>query len=447
MSFHSSPERRGPPLNRSRFDGVRRYGLSFVQISYNARMYLLASMLLALGMGVQAVLYNLYLFQLNYREDVVGQVAGAAALGVALGGLPAGLFYDRFGGKVAFSVAVIGTALSLALRATSTQLVWLLAGAALYGLCNSIFFVSIFPFITEQSSPKERSHVYGMNAAVWTAFMVVGSFVSGYLLRLWARLWPGLELIDYQRVTLLGAAALGVAAVIPIALIRSNAQDRVTHGRRGLLPSVASWRAIGSGAVVLVLFGIVLGLVQPFYNTYFKRVFTLDTETIGILISLSQMMSLVSALLVPLSVGRWGLVLGPSFVALLGVPLTLVMGLPLPLAVVATAFLLRVGLESLSSTPLMNLLMEIVSPVDRGAMSGVRLVTSYGAQAVAGTFGGWLVVRGGYGWLFGIAALCQMVAGCSVWALFRRREKTLETHGNRQATALDTPMPPEEATP
>jgi MFS family permease len=434
-------------LNRGVLNRVRHYALSFVQISHNARMYLLASMLLAFGMGVQAVLYNLYLFQLGYREDVVGQVAGAVALGVAVGGLPAGLFYDRFGGKVAFSVAVITTALSLALRAVSTQLAWLLAGAALYGLANSIFFVSIFPFITEQSTARERSHLYGMNAAVWTAFMVVGSFVSGYLLRVWVQLWPGLQVIDAQRITLLGAAVLGIAAIVPIALIRLTSVNREAHKSRGLLSSRASGRSIASGALVLTLFGLVLGLVQPFYNTYFSRIFSLDTEAIGTLISLSQMMSLVSAVLVPVAVRRWGLVIGPTFIALLGTPLTLMMGLRLPLAIIAVAFLFRVGLESLSSTPLMNLLMEIVSPADRGVMSGVRLVTSYGAQAVAGAIGGWLVVGSGYGWLFGIAAVCQLLAGCSIWLLFRRREQTLESSVIQPASQSDAPLAAEDALP
>jgi MFS family permease len=416
-----------PRLKRRALDSVRSYGMSFVRISDNARMYLVAAMLLAVGMGAFSVLYNFYLFELGYREDVVGQVAGAVALGVAVGGLPAGLFYDRFGGKAAFSLAVVGMALSLAMRALSTQPVWLLAGAALYGLTNAVFFVSIFPFITDQSSPVERAHLYGMNSAVWTAFMIVGSLASGYLPVVWSRIWPGLAVIVYQRVTLLGTAALGMAALAPILLIRVRHGEPAAQTQRSLLPSQQSGRAILSGALVLSLFGIVLGLLQPFYNTYFLRAFALDTAAIAALLSLSQLMSLVSAVLVPVTVRRWGLVASTTFLALACAPLTLVIGLRLPLAIIALVFLLRIGLESLAGTPLMNLLMEIVAPADRGAMSGVRLVSSYGAQALAGGLGGWMVVRGGYGWLFGIAALFQVLAGSTVWLLFRRHEAALET--------------------
>jgi MFS family permease len=394
-------------------------------------MYLLSSMLIAVGVGAQLVLYNLYLIELGYREDVIGQVAGAAALGVALGGLPAGLFYDRFGGKAAFMVAGVGMALSMALRALSTDLAWLITWAVLYGLSNSLLFVSIFPFITEQSSVEERSYVYGMNLAVWTGFMVVGSFLSGYGPGAARAVWPVLSELSAQRVYLLLAAVIGMAGLIPIALIRL-APERSPRRRRAILPGVESRQVIVRGAVVLTLFGLVIGLTQPFYNTYFKIVHEIDTELIGTFISLSQLMGLVSALLVPYAVRRWGLVAGPTLLSLASVPLTFSLGLRLPLAAVVIVLLLKVGIDWLATTPLMNLLMEVVSPADRGAMSGVRLITNYGAQAVAGAWGGWLVVGAGYTWLFTAAAGCQLLAACTIWILFRAQ---------RQTSHMERPVP------
>lgn len=416
--MHRSP---GHLLNE-----LRSYWTAFGQISHNARMYLLISILMAVSVGIQLVLYNLYLFELGYDEDVIGQVAGAAALGVALGGLPAGLFYDRFGGKVAFGLATIGIAFSMALRGLSTQPGWLIVWAVTNGLANSIYFVSIFPFLTDQSTPLERPHLYGMNLAVWTCFMMVGSLISGYLPGLWRNLLPGADLVNLQRYSLLAAAGLGILAMIPISLIHGNELNTIKRGRHNLLPSPESGRAIASGALVLALFGIVMGLIQPFYNVYFKRVFQIDDVLIGTLLSLSQLMGLISALFVPLTVQRWGLVGGSTLIMMLAAPLTFIMGLPLPLLPIAIVFLLRVGMEWLASTPLMNLMMEIVSPADRGAMSGVRLVTNYGAQALAGGVGGWLVVHAGYMWLFAAAAAIQVIAGGAVWLLFHKKQ---ESHG------------------
>lgn len=414
------------PLHHLR-DEVRAYALAFAEISHNARMYLLASVLLAVGMGVQLVLYNLYLIELGFAEDLVGQVAAAAALGVAVGGLPAGLFYSRFGGKVAFGLAVVAAVVSMALRALSVSPLWLITWAAVNGLANSLFFVSIFPFITDQSTPRERPHLYGLNQAVWTGLMVLGSFVSGYLPGLWPNVLPGFSPLIYQRLTLLAGTTLGFLALIPIALMRVPIGPTASTEQRRLLPGLASGRAIVSGAIVLALFGLITGLTTPFYNTFFLRTFASDTAVIGTLISLSQMMGLISAVFVPVVVRRLGLVIGPAATISVAALLTLVMGLPVSLGLVAVVFLLRVGLEWLALTPFMNLVMEIVPPADRGAMSGVRLITNYGAQALAGALGGWLVVNTGYAWLFAAAAAVQLITGFAVWALFHTRRVALET--------------------
>ncbi len=398
---------------------VSAYFASVGLISPNARLYLLAAALMAAAMGIQLVLYNLYLTELGYREDVVGQVAAAVALGVALGGIPAGLFYDRFGGRAAFRLSFLVSAVSAALRALAVQPTWLVIWAVVNGLSNSLLFVSIFPFITEQSTPAERPHLYGMNQAVWSGLMVVGSFVSGYLPGLWRAFVPAWNVAQSQQVTLLLAAGLGVFAFVPISYLKRLPPEARVERRTGLLPDRGSWPVMLSSALILALTGLVIGLTQPFYNVYFKNVFGLETASIGTLISLSQLTGLLSALMVPIAVRKLGLVYGPIMALLLASPLAVIMGLPGALAVIVIAFLLRGALEWLATTPIQNLIMESVSPKDRGAMSGVRLITNYGAQALAGAVGGWLVVTAGYAWLFAVVAGIQLVAAGSIWMLFR----------------------------
>jgi MFS family permease len=413
-----------PNLVTQVVDEARAYRVSLGQLSRNARRYLWMAVLLAAGLGVQTVIYNLYLVELGYREDLVGQVAAAHALGVALGGLPAGLFYSRVGGKTAFAVAVVSGVLSMGLRALSTQPAWLIVWAAVNGLANSILFVSIFPFITDQSTPRERPHLYGLNQAIWNGLMVLGAFVSGYLPTFWRWGLPATDDLSAYRLTLLTAALLSGLAVLPVLLMQA---DMATSRQRArLLPSAEGGRAIASGAVVLAMTGLVIGLVQPFYNTYFHSVFDANPSLIGTLISLSQIAAMLSALAVPVVVRRTGLVLGPAVTSITGAVLTLAMGLRLPLLLVAVFFLLRVALEWLAQTPLMNLIMVIVNPADRGAMSGVRLVTNYGAQALAGAVGGWVVVNAGYTWLFALAAGLQLITGVGVWVLFNAQRVALE---------------------
>lgn len=406
---------------------IRDYWSSLRNISHNARLYLLTSIFMAVAIGIQLVLFNLYILELGYNEDVIGQLAAFIALGVALGGIPAGLLYDRFGGKASFIVATIGMVLTMAALALSSRQQTLSLWAILHGLANSIFFVSIFPYITDQSTPLERAHLYGLNLAVWSGFRVIGNFVAGYLPGVWA----GLVLTDIQggdlQASLLTAAAMGALGLLPLSRMKRADPGETRRIRRNFWPAGESRAAILKSAFILTLSGVVIGLTQPFYNVFFKRVFAADTVMIGTLFSLSELTALVSALALPALVARWGLVRGPALIILLASPLTFAMGLPIPLMAVSLIFLLKVGLQWLGNTPLMNLVMEVVSPNDRGTMSGIRLVTNYGAQALAGLAGGWLVVKAGYAWLFAVAAVMQLLFGSTVWLLFRPRQAQLET--------------------
>ncbi|MDX1436322.1 MAG: MFS transporter [Anaerolineales bacterium] len=408
-------------------NAAREYWTSLGKISHNARMYLLAAVFMAIALGIQLVLFNLYLLEIGYDEDVIGQIAALIALGVAIGGLPAGILYDRYGGKISFIAATIGMMATMGLMAITPDPLALRALAFIHGLANSIFFVSIFPFITDQSTQEERSYLYGLNLAIWSGFRVVGTFVAGYLPVLWSSTLSLQGNIEQLQLSLLLAALLGLIALIPLTRIRRAGSRGGQWDWRSLVPSADSRSAILRSAVILTMSGIVIGLTQPFYNVYFKRVFEADTALIGNLFALSEMTALISALLVPYLVARWGLVLGPTLAISLAAPLTLMMGLPLALPIITILFLTKVGLEWLGNTPLMNLIMEVVAPEDRGTVSGVRLVTNYGAQSVAGIVGGLIVVQAGYTWLFVIAGLIQLVFGGSIWLLFHSKESSIET--------------------
>lgn len=383
-------------------------------------------MLLAFSMAIQQVLYNLYLVEIGFDEDFIGQVAAAVALGVALGGIPAGLLYDRFGGKHTFRLATLGIALSMAMRALFVQKSWIIIWASTNGVANAIYFVSIFPFITGQSSSRERAHLYGANIAVWTGFMMLGSFIAGLLPGLWGNVLPSSDLILDQRLSLLLAAVLCACAILPLSFIRREELQK-NSPRRRLLPSSHSLQTILRGILVLFLTGMVIGLTTPFYNVYFKRIFAADDMVIGSLFSLSQVMGLISAFFLPYLVRRFGLILGPSLVLGLNAPFIFAVGLPMPFLAIAIVFLFSAGMERLGEAPLMNLIMEAVPVDDRGAMSGVRLISSYGAQALAGVIGGWLVIQRGYAWLFTLAAAVQLGAALSIWLLFRSQSLNLET--------------------
>jgi MFS family permease len=385
-------------------------------------MYLVASIFVAMAIAIQNVIYNLYLVSMGYDAGIIGRVTTSVALGVAIIGIPAGIFYDQKGSKITFSLAVIGMSLAIIFRAFSTTQPMLLLWAFLNGAFNAFYFVAIFPFLTKQSSQTERPHLFGANMAVWTTFTMLGSFAGGFLPDIWLRIYPQLGETLSLRYSLAGAAILNLIALIPLYLLHSTPRKNIRVSARSLLPSPVSRNAMLAGAVILVLTGLVIGLTMPFMNIYLAQTFNSPTKVIGLVYSASQLMGLFSAFIGPMVIHRFGLVAAPVFLMLLNAPIILAIGLPVPFLLVVIAFLLSVGIERMADLGLMNLIMVAVFPADRGAMSGIRLITNYGAQAFAGILGGALILSAGYSWLFATAACIEILAGVMVWTLFHRRE-------------------------
>jgi MFS family permease len=389
-------------------------------------MYLIASIFVAMAIAIQNVIYNLYLVSMGYDAGAIGKVTTAVALGVALIGIPAGIFYDRKGSKSTFSLAVIGMTVSIVFRAFSTTLPMVLLWAFVNGVFNAFYFVAIFPFLTKQSSQNERPHLFGANMAVWTTFTMLGSIIGGFLPDFWLKIFPHLGNTLSLRYSLAGAGIINLIALIPLYLLHSTPRSNIRDPKRAVLPSPGSRSAMMAGAVILVLTGLVIGLTMPFMNIYLVQTFNTPTEVIGIVYSASQLMGLISAFIGPMIIHRFGLVAAPVFLMLLNAPIILSIGLPVSFFLVVAAFLVSVGIERMADLGLMNLIMVAVFPTDRGAMSGIRLIMNYGAQALAGILGGALILAVGYSWLFATAACVEILAGVMVWALFHRRETYTE---------------------
>src|SRR6185436_16800873 len=84
------------------------------EISSNARLFLLATLLSWVGLAVNQVVFNLYLVAGGYGADVVGAVTSMLGIGMAATALPAGWLADRFGRRACLIAGAIAIATALA---------------------------------------------------------------------------------------------------------------------------------------------------------------------------------------------------------------------------------------------------------------------------------------------------------------------------------------------
>jgi MFS family permease len=78
--------------------------------SRDARLLIIASVVLALGTAAPAIFATLYFRAIGFNAEMIGQVTSANQIGGALGTIPAMFFLARFGRRVSI---LAGAGLSL----------------------------------------------------------------------------------------------------------------------------------------------------------------------------------------------------------------------------------------------------------------------------------------------------------------------------------------------
>ncbi|PAM96717.1 MFS transporter, partial [Flavobacterium sp. IR1] len=195
------------------------------------------------------------------------------AMASAIALLPAGLLREKNGRKKVILFGAVFAAVRLLLRGVLTAETLLLATAFMTGLFMAFIQVSSIPLLAENSSEKERVHLFSFNFALIMVANVIGNTLGGTMSDLLHNIF-GLTMLTSVRITLLFGAALFFVALIPILKIREEQKVRKEKTGASSLGKLftthrSSLKVIGLFAVANLLIGFGSGLVIPYLNLYF----------------------------------------------------------------------------------------------------------------------------------------------------------------------------------
>jgi MFS family permease len=258
-------------------------------------LFLGASSFFVLGMFIYVLLYNLYLLDLGFREDFVGQVNSASTAGMVAAILPAAVLARRWGlGKLLLvSFASVG-AIS-AVRVLVSSRAPLLALAFLSGVAMSLYVVALAPAIARLTSDKARSTGFSVSTASSIALGIFGGWLGGHL--------PGW--LGGKRPAMLAGCALVALALWPSARLRlgpAPAEGAKLYPRN---------RFVVRFLMVWAIWNLATGLFNPFFATFFARLHT-PVERIGLIFSGSQLSQVLALMLAPPILRKMGLVSGTA---------------------------------------------------------------------------------------------------------------------------------------
>ncbi len=448
-----------------------RYLQQFGRFTRNARLYLISNALSGVTTGILLVLYNLYLASLGYKADFIGLALFAATIGAGVAIFPAGFCVDRYSGKVILiwsnlliGVAGIGQILF-------RQPLPLLVSGFIAGIGFAFVLVINAPFLTRNSEPEERPHLFSLNLVLGLVTTVVGSVVGG-MLPLWFRAIPWFMaslptwlswLLAAQvhprsyQLALLFAGAIAGPSFIPLFLLREPRPHRrppsrtpargvptmddgtSVHGRGTLYGYLGVGNGVGMGMVglgvrlraglgspiyvlslVQVFVGAGAGLFINYFNLYFVDYLKASPALFGVLNGGTIAIAALCTLAAPWLAQRIGRVNAIALTQLASIPLLVTLGLTTMLPLAALCFLFRQGLMDMSNGVLQVFSMEAVPEQHRGIANSSYQVAFQVPGALTAPLGGFLIANVGYTPIFLGAAACYLLAIGTLWGKYGR---------------------------
>lgn len=410
---------------------IDNWKLNFSSYNRNIKFFMLANVLIQIGLGVFMVMYNLYIKELGMPETVNGKVISMTATASALMLIPAGFLSDRFGRKWIIIAGAIFGAMTLFYRSFTITETPLVTAAFLTGLFMAFVQVSGVPFLAENSKPSERVQMFSIYFALMTVANVVGSLLGGVISDVFQTILD-MEAVYAIRWSLLAGAFIYSCGLIPLLSLKSRSteiEEKVSHDP--LVP--ANDINLKKNLIVIfhfsfasLLIGLGSGLVVPYLNLYFSNRFDASNTYIGLILSLGSAMTAVAMLIGPMLVRKVGKVKALIIFQVLSIPFLILTAYTTSLFLAAIGFLLRQALMNAGNPIQSAIAMEVVHDKYKGLANSLNQVVFNVGWATMGPLAAGLVVAfgsyWGYAYAFTITAGLYVVSSIYYYFIFGKRK-------------------------
>jgi predicted MFS family arabinose efflux permease len=325
--------------------GVGSYLRGIAGYNRDVKFFLLYNLLANVGIGVFMLLFNLYLRELDFREDFIGEFQAISTLAMAGVSITIGVLISRVGVWKSVFAGLILFLVTSVLASIVTDPLILRGFAALNGAGTAFLFVPTMPFIVDLTRRHERHGVAALAFSLQSLSTTVGSLIGGWMPRLFGTILgvdtPSVEAYRYTLIAGVLVAALGLLPLLAMSSERRNAipQD-VDEAGPGEVEIEREPAVVRQRVMVFVAVGGLMslgaGAVFPFYNVFLESI-DFSAGQIGLVYSAGGLMAAGLGLMSPYVARRLGSVRAVVLVRLAPVPFYfLLMATPLgPIAIFA----------------------------------------------------------------------------------------------------------------
>lgn len=417
----------------------------------NIKLFFIANLCFQVGSGMFMVLYNLYIQSLGYNDDMNGTLISLQSLATALMFVPIGFLGDRTSRKKILILGALLTGIGFIGRSYVESSTNLHVLAVFSGLVASAFQVIAVPFLAENARKEQRLQLFSYHFALGLAAQVFGSMGGSALADVlqstgWTRV------ASLQTVLMLGGIATLISFLPLLAVKEARKRGALQAETEAAAPSrtaaskrkeedlqhpnpAAEWRDIRRLTFCQLLVGLGSGLVVPYLNLYFTNRFDTSITMVGLLISLGQVMTIISMLIGPTLVKRIGQVPAIVVFQMLSLPFLLLTGFTNALSIAIVSFLFRQALMNAANPIQSAVMVDRISDSRRGIANSLTQTAFMLGWASMGTVQSYLVTTHGYYWgyamTFSITGVLYVTSSICYFTMFREKriQKDLQTEG------------------
>lgn len=406
---------------------LQTYAARLRAFRWNARMYLVFTIIFGAAMGVRRLIFNFFVLSLGYDEALLGTMITVHNLTALLAALPMGYLADRLGRKFSLISSTILVAFSVIIMVSFPKAWILVALNIVFGLGMSISSVTMGPFLMENSSETERTYLFSFGSGLQMAAGFVGNWIGGYLPG-----WLGSSFqVDAISSTAYGmalvvTAVISIIGIIPLILLRN---PNIKLSERSSLAPLSylkdHFRQIARLVIPMLITSIGAGLIMPFMNIFFRNVHNQPDPVIGTIFAWGSLAMGVGLIIAPVLADKFGKIEVVVLTQGLSIPFLFILGFSPWFALSAGAYFVRLALMNMSGPVYQTFVMEQVDPQARATIASlVSMAHSFG-WAFSPSISGWIQVNYGFRPAFVGTMILYAVSIFLYWHFFLRGKESI----------------------
>lgn len=371
------------------------------------------------------VLFGIFMKNAGFNEAFVGRILSLQTLGVAVGAVPVAIFAQRFNKRKTLITGLIimisSSFLILNLKVTFVVEVF----AIVFGFGNATVMILQAPLIYEYTPDEHRITAFSMAFVLQNVAMVVGSFLLGHLSQSFSATFGA---VKGNWIVLNGATVLAVVGIF-IALKLKDAESTSTADmtlKENFVVVLTGYKRMLKGKplkylIQVALIGFGAGMIVPFFGMYLKYTLTVDDGTVGTIMAISQLGTVLGGLSVPPLSKRLGRVKTVMLCQLLSIPFLISISLPQGIVIITISFFFRSSLMNMANPVIQSLAMEIVDHETRTYMSGMVSLINNLFRALGIFVGGVVMYKFTYNTPYYFTITCYLIGTYIFYNVFKSR--------------------------